>query len=233
MPSSPLQLVSHAICPFVQRAAIALHEKGIAFERIEIDISNKPEWFLALSPLGKTPVLIADGTAIFESSVILEYLEETQKRPLHPGPPLERARHRAWIEFSSAAISDIHNFYMSSNEEDLAAKRNAIVARLKPLEKELPDHVGKASALFAGASFSLVDAAYAPIFRMLKLFERFGPFEFLSQLPKTQAWADNLLERPSVKAAVSEEYENRLFAYVRQKGSALGLRIDKFLDYRR
>ena len=52
-----LLLVSHALCPYVQRAAIVLAEKGVAFERRDIDLSNKPAWFLALSPLGKTPVL--------------------------------------------------------------------------------------------------------------------------------------------------------------------------------
>ncbi len=72
----PLHLISHHLCPYVQRAAIALTEKGVVFDRIDIDLANKPDWFLAISPLGKTPVLRADDHAIFESSVILEYLEE-------------------------------------------------------------------------------------------------------------------------------------------------------------
>ena len=52
-----LKLISHKLCPYVQRAVIALSEKGVAFERIDIDLANKPDWFLAISPLGKTPVL--------------------------------------------------------------------------------------------------------------------------------------------------------------------------------
>src|ERR1044072_8051170 len=102
---APLKLISHKLCPYVQRAVIALTEKGVPFERIDIDLANKPEWFLAISPLGQTPVLQVGDTAIFESAVILEYLEETQPKPLHPADPLRRAEHRSLIEFGSVILS--------------------------------------------------------------------------------------------------------------------------------
>ena len=92
-----LTLVSHHLCPYVQRAAISLAEKAVPFERVYVDLADKPAWFLDLSPLGKTPVLKVDDRAIFESAVILEYLEETGPHPLHPADPLRRAEHRAWI----------------------------------------------------------------------------------------------------------------------------------------
>src|ERR1700733_7601529 len=91
--AAPLKLISHRLCPYVQRGVIALTEKGVAFERIDIDLANKPEWFLALSPLGKTPGLQVGDVPIFESAVILEYLEETQPSQLHPADPLVRAEH--------------------------------------------------------------------------------------------------------------------------------------------
>ena len=65
--AAPLKLISHKLCPYVQRAVIALTEKGIAFERIDIDLVHKPEWFLAISPLGKTPVLKV-GDAAFSKA---------------------------------------------------------------------------------------------------------------------------------------------------------------------
>jgi Glutathione S-transferase, N-terminal domain len=111
-----LKLISHKLCPYVQRAVIALSEKGVPFERIDIDLADKPDWFLALSPLGKTPVLQVGDTPIFESAVILEYLEETQPNPLHPAEALRRAEHRAWIEFGSAVLSDIAGFYAALDE---------------------------------------------------------------------------------------------------------------------
>ena len=94
------------MCPCVQRAAIVLAEKRVNFERRVVDLANKPDWFLAVSPLGKTPVLLAgeepDRTAVFESAVICEYLDDTLTPHLHPADALERARHRSWMEFGSA-----------------------------------------------------------------------------------------------------------------------------------
>lgn len=109
-------LVSHALCPYVQRAAIALAEKGVRFERRTVDLADKPAWFRAVSPLGKVPLLIArDGggreTVLFESAAICEYLEETAPGPrLHPDDPLARARARGWIEFGSAILADLWGF---------------------------------------------------------------------------------------------------------------------------
>src|ERR1700727_1234379 len=94
-PSTKLTLISHKLCPYVQRVAIALTEKSLPFTRVDIDLAAKPGWFLAISPLGKTPVLKVDDGAIFESAVILEYLEDTHEPRLHPADPLDRADHRA------------------------------------------------------------------------------------------------------------------------------------------
>ncbi len=90
-----LKLISHKLCPYVQRAVISLTEKGVPFERVDIDLDNKPDWFLKISPLGKVPVLQVGDKVVFESAVILEYLEEIQPKPLHPKDPLTRAEHRA------------------------------------------------------------------------------------------------------------------------------------------
>jgi glutathione S-transferase len=118
-----LKLISHKLCPYVQRAVIALTEKGVAFDRIDIDLANKPDWFLAISPLGKTPVLQVGDTTIFESAVILEYLEETQPKPLHPADPLRRAEHRAWIEFGSAVGGACRSCAMVRRPEFLGGRR--------------------------------------------------------------------------------------------------------------
>ena len=122
-----LELISHHLCPYVQRAAIVLAEKDVAFDRIDIDLANKPDWFKAISPLGKTPLLRINGSdVIFESAVICEYPDETQAPRLHPADPLERARHRGWIEFATATLNDIAGFY---NAPDAAAfERSATIS---------------------------------------------------------------------------------------------------------
>src|ERR1700738_2012284 len=130
-----LKLISHKLCPYVQRAVIALSEKGVAFERVDIDLANKPDWFLAISPLGKTPVLQVGDIPIFESAVILEYLEETQPNPLHPADPLRRAEHRGWIEFGSTVLADIAGFYAAPDEASFKATRAQLEQKFARLER--------------------------------------------------------------------------------------------------
>src|SRR5262245_29351580 len=107
-----LKLISHKLCPYVQRAVIALTDKGVAFERSDIDLANTPDWSLKLYPLGKVPVLVVmcDGSevALFESNVICEYIEDVfPQTKLHPQDPLKRAEHRAWMEFGSAILGEL------------------------------------------------------------------------------------------------------------------------------
>lgn len=213
---SKLTLVSHTLCPYVQRAAIALHEKGVTFERIDVDLENKPDWFLAISPLGKVPLLKVGDAVIFESAVIIEYLEETQPHPLHPADPLLRAQHRGWIEFGSALLADIWGFYTAPDAAAFAAKRQAIADKLARLEQALGD-----GPFFAGAGFTLVDAAFAPVFRYFDAFERIEDFGWLQGRPRLAAWRRALAARPSVVKAVAPKFQERLWAFLARRGSHL------------
>src|SRR5215471_3959148 len=182
-----LTLISHRLCPYVQRAVIALTEKAVPFERIDVDLADKPAWYTALSPLGKTPVLKVGETAIFESAVILEYLEETQPNPLHPKDPLRRAEHRSLIELGSAILNDIWGFYSAPDETAFDAKRRQLAERFAWLERRLI-----AAPWFDGEAFSLVDAVFAPVFRYFDVFDRIGDFGILVDLPKMARWRGSL-----------------------------------------
>jgi glutathione S-transferase len=213
---APLKLISHKLCPYVQRAVIALTEKGVGFERIDIDLANKPDWFLAISPLGKTPVLQVGDRAIFESAVILEYLEETEPKPLHPADPLTRAEHRAWIEFGSTVLNDIAGFYAARDEATFKAKTNQLEARFARLETRVD-----ASPWFDGESFSLVDAVFAPAFRYFDVFDEIADFGILAGKPKLAQWRKALATRPSVRSAVSADYPALLRAFIDRRNSWL------------
>ena len=211
-----LRLISHKLCPYVQRAVIALSEKGVAFERIDIDLANKPDWFLAISPLGKTPVLQVGDVAIFESAVILEYLEETQPHQVHPADPLRRAEHRGWIEFGSAVLNDIAGFYAAADEATFKAKTVQLERRFARLETRV-----QASPWFNGESFSLVDAVFGPVFRYFDVFDGIGDFGILAGKPKLQRWRKALAARPSVRTAVSADYPSLLRDFLDRRNSWL------------
>lgn len=209
-------LVSHPLCPYVQRAAIALAEKGVAFERRYIDLADKPAWFGAVSPLGKVPLLLVDGhgaedpAVVFESAVICEYLEDVGAGPaLHPSAALERARHRSWIEFASAILGDIWYLETAADARTYETKREALERKFVRVEVELGD-----GPLFSGSRMCLVDAAFAPIFRYFDVFDALAPTGVFAQTPKMDAWRRALFERPSVKDAVLPGYEARLLAFL-------------------
>lgn len=211
-----LALVSHALCPYVQRAAIVLAEKGLPFERRDIDLAAKPDWFLKISPLGKTPVLLVGDEAIFESAVICEYLDETTPARLHPADALARARHRSWIEFGSALLNLIGAFYNAGDKQTLSTRAAEIHNRFAQIESALGD-----GPFFEGAHFSLVDAVFGPVFRYFDVLDRIADFGFWAGLPKVQRWRQALAARPSVLAAVHVDYPERLRRFLQARGSAL------------
>ena len=192
-----LKLVSHKLCPYVQRAVIALSEKGVPFERVDIDLANKPDWFLKISPLGKVPVLLvetAEGeVALFESNVICEYIEDTQGgAKLHPQNPLQRAQHRAWMEFGSTILGELWGLETTGDPAVFETKRQAIIAKFAQVEKTLG-----AGPYFAGEEFSLVDAVFAPIFRYFDVFDQLTDLAVFTDVPKVRAWRKALAQRPN------------------------------------
>jgi glutathione S-transferase len=222
-PSAPaLTLVSHPLCPYVQRAAIALTEKGVGFERLTIDLAAPPDWFRAISPLGKVPLLRVARTAepeavLFESAVICEYIEETQGGvALHPADPLPRAQHRAWIEFASAALADLWIIETTPDAAAFEAKRRALADKFTRIAAARGD-----GPFFGGARFTLVDAAFGPVFRYFDVLDDVAALAELTRLPAIAAWRAALAARPSVQAAASPDYAARLRQFLMAQNSHL------------
>lgn len=220
MMAPALTLVSHVLCPYVQRAAIVLAEKGAPFERRDVDLSRKPDWFMSISPLGKTPVLLVGTTPIFESAVICEYLDDTIEPRMHSGDPLQRARHRAYIELGSSLLNAIGAFYSAPDDAALEDRGRAIGRHFQQLEAALSD-----GPYFGGEAFSIVDATFGPVFRYFDVIDAIGRFDFFAGLPKVSAWRAQLARRHSVRGAVCDDYAQRLRAFLLARQSALSRRM--------
>src|SRR6476469_6035237 len=148
-------LVSFKTCPWVQRAAIVLREKGIDFEFRHIEPDNRPDWFLAISPHKKVPVLRLDDTvSLFESNAIAEYLDETIAPRLHPADPVVRAINRAWTDYIPDFSSMVTGCAYAENEADYAKRIEKIPVAFARLEGAL-EKQGK-GPFFNGAAYSLV-----------------------------------------------------------------------------
>ncbi len=215
-----LTLVSFDLCPYVQRAAIALAEKGAPFRRIDIDLTRKPAWFLALSPLGKVPLLKVGEEVLFESAAILEYIDETLPLPLHPAEPLAKARHRGWMELGASILGDLWVLETTPDQPAFAAAVEAIKGKFARIDRELG-----AGPFFAGDRFSMVDAVFAPVFRYFDVFDGFCALGVFDGLIRTAAWRRSLSDRPSVKAAVVHDYDKRLRAFLKERRGILASRL--------
>lgn len=211
-----LRLISHHLCPYVQRAAIVLTEKAIPFERVYVDLARPPQWFTEISPLGKVPLLQVGDNVLFESAIICEYLDETVGERMHPTHPLQRAKHRAWMEFGSAILDNIWLFYTAPNMQTLETKAADLRGKFARMEIELGN-----GPYFSGNKFSMVDAVFGPIFRYFDVFDEIADFRFFDGTPKVRAWRRILATRPSVKTAVSSEYPEQLRAFLKAKSSEL------------
>jgi glutathione S-transferase len=223
-----LTLMSHTLCPYVQRVAIVLTEKCIDFERRDIDLSNKPDWFLQISPLGKTPVLLVDNQPIFESTVICEYLDDIRLPRLHPEDAVLRAQHRAWMEFGSAILNLIAGFYSAINDRAMAGKLTDIASKFEQIEGALNEGL-----YFSRGGFCLVDTVFGPIFRYFDVFHTIADFQCFVNTPKVCAWRRNLAARDSVKTAVVGDYQKLLYSFLHRRNSALSALMAKPFDTKR
>lgn len=147
---------------------------------------------------------------LFESSVICEYIEETQGGPkLHPADPLKRGEHRAWMEFGSSILSDLYGLETARKPVVFEVKRQAIAAKFARIEDAL-----RTGPYFAGERFSFVDAVFAPIFRYFDLFDTMADLRVFEAKFNVCAWRANLAKRRSVMSAVGPDYHQLLKVFL-------------------
>lgn len=209
-----LELVSFAVCPFVQRAVITLKEKHVDFDITYIDLKNPPAWFKEISPFGKVPLLKVGHEVLFESAIINEYLDEVYPPALHPKDPLERAKHRDWIEFGSGLLVDLFKAVIAKDEDGFQQRCEVLSGSLARLEPAISD-----GPYFMGEHFSLLDAAYAPFFMRFEILKKYHA-ALRDLLPvRLHRWGRALLARDSVTTSVMADFEQRFVASGKSKGS--------------
>ena len=172
-------------CPYAARTRIVLAEKGLDYEAVEIDLSDRPAWLYEKNPLGRVPVYEEDGGLVLpESAVIMEYLEERYPEPaLWPADPAERALGRLWLERFDDRLGDA--YYAVRRGEP----REQLDARLAELDRAL-----EAQAYLSGQEYGLADAGYVPW--LLRALDRFD----VDLGPALAGWLERLLARPAIAA---------------------------------
>jgi len=215
------ELVSFKVCPFVQRSVITLLYKHAPFRISYIDLADPPAWFLELSPSGKVPLLRVDDQAVlFESAVINEYIDEVTPGSLHPADPLRRAKNRAWIEFGASLLMDHFMMATADSEAKYQACHQALLNKLTRVEAEVGE-----GPYFNGADFSLIDAAYAPLFMRLDLLNPHLALYTAADYPKIAAWSQALAQMDAVKSSVVDGFDALYLGHIRAKGGVAAQRL--------
>ena len=197
-----IELFTSNLSPYAHRVRLALLEKKIDFWHTEIDLANKPEWFLVIAPLGEVPVICHEDRFIADSTVILEYLEE-----VYPNPPLrpKDAAKRAIARFS---LAEICRRALRSRDRPLpdgGDGRRAGRFRSRAARSPLVHGTGRTSAL---RPWTLLDGSRAqhrgscllPVLRAISRHSAISAGQPAVDFIRLRYWLDAMRERASVKA---------------------------------
>ncbi len=180
---------------------MVLHEKGIDFEVHEVDLSNKSEEFLKVSPYGKVPVLWVNGTSLYESNIVNEYLDEVYDSPrLMPENPEGRALVRSWMAFAD------DYFFPSIFRVRMGLQRGYSEDEMQEAKEKLYDALSRLEHQLEGREFlmgeyTLADIAHAGNFHRLRVLNKSGEVP-LHKYPNVMAWIEQVEDRESYKASV-------------------------------
>lgn len=183
-----------------------MRAKQVEFDVTYINLREKPDWFLKISPHGKVPVLHAEGVPLFESSAIAEYLDEVVAPRLHPEDPIKRAQNRAWTDFTPTFSAGLGKINYATTEEEVADGVEAAKPCVQRLEEAIARERGNDGPFFNGAELSLVDAAYAPFLQRFLINDAVLKTGLLDGFPLVRAWADALIADERVSGAVAPEF---------------------------
>lgn len=201
---------------------IVLRAKNVKFKVTYIDLRDKPDWFLEISPHGKVPVLVVDERPLFESNAIAEYLDETVVPQLHPVDPIKKARNRAWTDFVPDFSRALGAVSYAKDQETMQAGFELARQRLDRLEEAIRLERGNDGPYFNGDQLCLVDASYAPFLQRFTIVERVIQSGLLNDYPLIQAWTNALLTNEHVSGSVVAEFEEIFTGNLKRRQSYAG-----------
>ncbi len=213
-----LELISTALCPFVQSSVVTLRLNNVPYRLTVIEITNPPPWFDDVSPLGRVPILrIDDEHIVFESTVINEYLNDIASNSLLPGDPLQRAAHRATIAYGAAILADLSGVVAAVDEFEFDDAAYDLDEKFDYLEDKKSGAV-----FFDGSEPGMVDACYAPLFARLDILKPARKLLDSDNHPKLAAWSSTVLQLGAVKQTIDAEFTARFRDSVKQRDGWIG-----------
>ncbi|MEM7250104.1 MAG: glutathione S-transferase family protein [Pseudomonadota bacterium] len=215
-----MKVVSFKICPFVQRVTALLEAKGADYEIEYIDLGNKPQWFLEVSPNRQVPILMRDdGRVLFESDAIVEYLDETIGTPTLSADPADRAQDRAWSYLGSKHYLVQCSSQRSSDAETLAERRG----KLAKAFSNISGRVAQTNGPFAhGDHMGAIDIAWLPILHRAAVIEEWSGVNYFEDHPTLEAWQAAVMGTGIPDKSVPEDFIERFTGFYLAETTYLG-----------
>ncbi|KAM7501534.1 hypothetical protein LguiB_000438 [Lonicera macranthoides] len=214
-----VKLIGTWASPFSYRVIWALKLKGVEYEYVEEDLSKKSEMLLKYNPIyKKIPVHVHAGRPVADSSVILEYIEETwPNNPLLPSNPYEKAQARFWIKFVEDKGNAFVNVFRTVGEEQVKATKEA-----KEVMRLIEEHalLEVENKFFRGDRIGLIDIVFGWYAGWLPSFEEANGVKLLdpNSSPKLEAWIENFKEDDVIRENLPNRNELLpYFKYLREK----------------
>jgi len=213
-----MKIVSFKICPFVQRVTALLEAKDIDYELEFISLSDKPQWFLDISPNGQVPVLITDGgKVLFESEAIVEYIEDAFPALQPELSPEDKAINRAWSYLASKNYLVQCSAQRSPNANVLKERSQKLGHAFDKIEKQLSD-----TPFFAGETMGMVDIAWLTLLHRADIIQRRSGYDFIGNRPKLKQWQKQLLSTGIAEKSVAPDFEDTFSAFYLSDQTFLG-----------
>lgn len=202
------KLISFKNCPFVQRVMGSLVMKNVPFEIEYIELNNKPQWFLDISPNGQVPVLITENdTVLFESDAIVEYLDD-KYTPIEEVSPEQKALDRAWSYQASKHYMPQCGTMASKDKETFETRLANLQKAFLKAEKKLGD-----TEFFKGDYISNVDIAWLPLLHRAFVIKERSGFNMLESFPKVQKWQAALIESGLTDKTVPADFIDKFSGF--------------------
>ena len=211
--AAPTILYASRICPFSQRALLALIESNIKFDYVDIEFMAKPQWFVNITPFGKVPVLIDRGETIVESLAIVEYVNEEKNLGWLGETSQKKAFVRAWMLYCDKLHDMTRNFFIAKDEKKIEENIFVLQDALNKCGQYL--HIDHFYSEARGDSgLSALGIVYAPLFILLNCLEEKAGHRLISHNGFIQTTAKQLLSHPSIAMLNNDFYKKELLEFM-------------------
>lgn len=197
-----LWILEKRVCPFAQKALIALYEMGVDFDIIEVDAKNKPASLFEVNKKGLVPALKDQGNAVVDSYIVLEYINDMWKKSdgkgLFPESPSQRAVARTWSTFiSNNLVKNWSTLLFSKDEKVIEEAKQKLADDIKVLEDAMKSI--SEGPFFMGEELGVVDIMLAPHIERIPVLENLKGFKMpdAAELPRFQTWWNAVEAWPS------------------------------------